>query len=352
MRRLPLFLALLLCLACSQKPPRPKVVVYTPFPEFTSNELVETFEKRTGIEVECVRDGTTKIFGRVRAERENPRGDVWYGGGGMVPFITAASEGLLEPYTPARWKGLPERRGNLLVRDRDWNWMGMSVIGLGFAYNPQVLREDELPRTWDDLGQPQWKGKIEMWDPASSGTAMLFLCAALLRSIQAGEGEDAGWAYLIRYWKNMKNYTVEGKPAFNVARGESEIGIHFEHQVLEFLEEQSAGTVGSGAVDNIRWVLPPDSPVTVDPIALIKGGPNPENGRKFYDFVVSPEGQAIVNRIFFSIDPTLPPPRGLQGTITYQQMEERAMLLDPVWMADNFDAIRRRWQNEVEAVPK
>ncbi|MBI3927965.1 MAG: extracellular solute-binding protein [Armatimonadetes bacterium] len=329
-----------------------KVVVYTPFPETTARELARAFEEDTGIEVQQVLEGTTKVFARLRAEKNYPRADVWYGGGGMIPFIAATRDGLLEPYKPAGWETMPEKRGNLILRDAEWHWVGMSVIALGYAYNPQITAEQELPASWDDLADPRWKGHIEMWDPASSGTAMLLLDAALLRYIHSGQGEEKGWEYLTELYKNLKPYTVEGKPAFSVARGHTKIAIHFEHQVLEFLEEQSGGEARvEGTLENIRWMLPPDSPVIVDPIALVKGAPHPENAKKFIDFIMSPRGQKIVNRFFFSIDPSLPPPPGL-GDVTLKDLEQKAQELDPVWMAEQYDAIRKRWQNEVEATSK
>ena len=327
-----------------------EVVVYTPFPEITAKELKRAFEKETNIKVVMVTEGTTKVRGKLRAEKDNPQADVWYGGGGIIPFMNLAEEGLLEPYVPKGWAEMPETRGNLILRDPEFRWVGLAVIALGFAYNPQVLPEDKVPKTWDDLVDPYYKGKIEMWDPGVSGTAMLFLDSVLMRHIQQGKGEEAGWDYLKKYWGNLKGYTVEGKPAFNVARGASPIGIHFEHQVLEFMEEQAGGSVAGGS-DNIRWTLLPDSPVCVDGICLIKGGPNPENGKKFIDFVMSPEGQKIINRFFFAIDEKMPAPAGV-GDWSLAKLAEHAQKLDPKWMSENDDAIRKRWQNEIEQIPK
>lgn len=328
-----------------------KVVVYTPFPEITARQLKQAFEAKTGIRVVEVKDGTTRLVGRLRAERARPVADVWYGGGGMVPFIAAAEDGLLESYQPEAVGEMPTNRGNLVLRDKDFRWTGMCIIALGYAYNPQLLSPETIPKTWDELADPKYKGKIEMWDPGVSGTAMLFLGSTLQRHINKGDGEEAGWDFLKAYWKNLKGYTVEGKPAFNVARGSVAIGIHFEHQVLEFVEEQTGGELGGSEDANITWYLPPDSPVAVDPIALIKGGPNPENGKKFIEFVLSKEGQEIVNRFFFSVDPKLPAPPGMKD-LSLEMLTERAQKLDTDWMAKNHAAIRSRWQNEVEQVPK
>ena len=329
-----------------------EVVVYTPFPEITAKELKRAFEKKTGIKVRMTTEGTTKVRGLLRAEKDKPKADVWYGGGGIIPFMNLAEEGLLEPYGPKGYEDMPVTRGNLILRDPEFRWVGLAVIALGFAYNPQVFEAKGIPvpETWDDLIKPIYKGKIEMWDPGVSGTAMLFLDSVLMRHIQEGKGEEAGWDYLKAYWQNLKGYTVEGKPAFNVARGASPIGIHFEHQVLEFMEEQAGGSVAGGS-DNIRWTLLPDSPVCVDGICLIKNGPNQENGKKFIDFVMSPEGQKIINRFFFSIDPKMPPPEGVHEW-SLEKLTEHAQKLDPIWMSENDDKIRKRWQNEIEQISK
>ncbi len=329
----------------------PHVVVYTPFPHRTAKELARVFEQRTGIKVIQVLEGTTKVYSRLQTEKHNPRADVWYGGGGMIPFIAAAHDGLLAPYIPKGWDKLPINQGNLILRDPEWRWVGMVVIALGYAYNPQITPPSQLPHTWDELADPRWKNQIEMWDPASSGTAMLFLDASLLRYINHGRGEEAGWKYLARFYKNLKPYTVEGKPAFNVARGHTKIGIHFGHQVIDFIHQQGGEEEVDSPPDNIRWYLPPESPVIVDPIALIKGAPHPKEAKKFIDFVLSKEGQAIVNKLFFTIDPSFPPPP-LLGGITRKDLESRALKLNPQWMAKRYDDIRRRWQNEIEAMPK
>jgi len=328
-----------------------QVVVYTPFPEITAKELKRAFEEKTGIRVVMVKEGTTKVRGRLRAEKDRPIADVWYGGGGIIPFMAAAEEDLLETYRPKGYEDLPEQRGNLILRDPEYRWVGMCVIALGYAYNPQILPPEEAPKTWDELIEPRFKNQIEMWDPGVSGTAMLFLDSVLMRYKNRGQSEEEGWKYLQGFWQNLKRYTVEGKPAFNVARGSVAIGIHFEHQVLEFVEEQAGGSVAAGGTDNIRWVLPPDSPVTVDPIALIKNGPNPENGKRFIDFIMSREGQQIVNRFFFTIDPDFPPPAGV-GDYDLEKLTANAQKLDPEWMAESYDEIRRRWQNEIEQIPR
>lgn len=346
-----LVVAALLCVVGFVMQPGPRrstgqtVMVYTPFPVTIADKWIKPFENETGIHVEQIKEGTTRVYSRLRAEKSNPRADVWIGGGGMVPFITAANEGLLAPYRPKGWENMPEKRGNLVLRDAQWRWVGACIIGLGYAYNPSRLPPEELPKTWDDLADPKWKNEIIMWDPASSGTAMLFLQAALMRSIQKTGNEAAGWKYLKAVYENMPRY-CEGVPSMMVSRNEAKIGIHFEHQVLEQLEQSSDPAAVAEAQKNLRWTILPDSPVIVDPIALVKNGPDQENGKRFIDFIMSHEGQQILNQLFFVQDPSFGPPQYLDYTL--DQMSAVAMPLDVVWMGDNFNRARTRWQNDIE----
>ncbi len=359
MRKLLACLAVFICLlgvtACAQYFPEPrnnqnsnKVVVLTPFPDACAHELARAFTAKTGIEVEEILDSTTKILARLRIEKRSPRGDVWFSGGGCIPFMTAAEEDLLAPYAPPPIKDMPIYRGSLTMRDPQWRWSPLAVVSQGFCYNPQVLKPSEIPKTWDELADPKWQGQIEMWDPSDSGTSMLFLAGTLQRYIKRNGDEKAGWEYLKKIFHNLKRYTREGKPAFSVARGDTRIGLHFENQYLEFLDQQRGDKQLDQVQANIAWYLPPESTVLADGIALIKGCPHPENGRKFIDFCLSHEGQKIINRYFFSIDPDLPPPQGLMG-ITFETLMDRAQELDLPWMSANYDRIRKQWQNEVEA---
>ena len=134
-----------------------------------------------------------------------------------------------------------------------------------------------------------------------------------------------------------------------MARGETLIGLHFENQFLEFLDQQIHNDQLKDSAKNIAWYLPQDSPVLTDGIALVKNCPHPENGQRFIDFCLSAKGQKIINRYFFSLDENMPPPLGLDEGITLQTLLNRAMDLDIEWMSANYDRIQRQWQNEVEA---
>ncbi|MHB2017236.1 MAG: ABC transporter substrate-binding protein [Candidatus Xenobia bacterium] len=322
----------------------PRVMVYTPFPHSTAEMWKEAFEKQTGIHVDQIEEATTQVYSRLRAEKKYPRCDVWIGGGGMVPFIAAANEGLLQPYTPASLQDLPVKRGHLVLRDQDWRWIGVTIIGLGYAYDPKNTSPNDLP-DWQQMADPKYRGQFIMYDPAASGTSMLFLEASILKSLRDTGSEDAGWKYLKAIYANMTRYAGDGPPSLMVSRGEVKFGLHFEHQVLQYVEQDPDPDSVHRAMESLQWYLPPDTPVIVDPIAMVHNCPHPEAAKKFIDFIYSPQGQAILHSYFFTINSKQPP---AYLNYTLDQMMSHAMDLDVDWMGSHFNSVLLRWQNQIE----
>ena len=73
------------------------VVVYCGVNEEWCRAAASAFQEKTGIHVDMTRQSAGEIFARLRAEKDNPRGDIWYGGTGD-PHLQAAADGLTEPY--------------------------------------------------------------------------------------------------------------------------------------------------------------------------------------------------------------------------------------------------------------
>lgn len=289
---------------------------------------------------QTTRIGTTQLLGRLRAEKANPQADIWIGGGGIVPFITATNEGLLASYKPKGAEKLDELTKDITWHDPDWNWTAANLIAMGIVYNPHRIKKEDLPKTWDDLADPKWQGKIEMWDPTTSGTSAAFVLMNLQRL-----GEEKGWEYLKKVYKNVSRYTAQGSPAASVARGEVDLGITFEHTALIFRDD--AKRTG-GNPDNVSFVLPEKTLVMAEPISLVKNSPNQAAGKAFADYILSPEGQKVLAQKGFMY-PVLPgvdtPPGAFYKVEDYYQ---RAMKLDPNWMAKNLDATLKAWKNNVE----
>jgi ABC-type Fe3+ transport system substrate-binding protein len=153
--------------------------------------VATTYQKETGVQVDTTRMSAGEVYARVRAEKDNPHGDVWFGGTGD-PHLQAADGKITEPY-----------ESPMLPKLRDWaqrqaerahnRTVGLYLGALGFGYNTEEIKRRKLapPACWADLIKPEFKGEVQMADPNSSGTAW-----TMLATIVQLMGEEKGFEYL------------------------------------------------------------------------------------------------------------------------------------------------------------
>ena len=84
--------------------------MYSPETPDMTREIAEAFEEETGTPVNVHYAGTNVLVNQMIAEMDNPEADVWYGGGGILPFESAIERGFIQAYTPE----LAENRLNKL----------------------------------------------------------------------------------------------------------------------------------------------------------------------------------------------------------------------------------------------
>jgi iron(III) transport system substrate-binding protein len=151
---------------------------------------------------------------------------------------------------------------------------------LGFGYNPELLAKKKLavPKTWADLLKPDYKGEIQVANPASSGTA----CTMVATLVQL-MGEDKAFDYMKTLHKNIQTYTRSGTgPIKAVARGETSVSISFVHdgpgeKLQGFPVETITPAEGTGA--------------EIGSMSIIKGARNLEAAKKFYEWALTAQAQ-------------------------------------------------------------
>jgi iron(III) transport system substrate-binding protein len=243
----------------------------------------QTFTRDTGIAVAMVRKPTGEVFAQIRAERENPKSDLWYGGT-FDSFLQGAAEGLFAPYRSPRLSELYPwaQRQASATGDRA---VAIYRIILGFGTNPAIMAKKRLPIPfcWSDLTKPEYRSEIELSNPVTSGTGYTILAALV-----ALYGEDRAFEYLKRLNPNVVRYTQSGTAQGpSVARGEAGIGVSFVH---EFITQQLAGFP-------VDITIPCEG--TGDALggmAIIANGPNPVEARAFYDWALTKGAQELANR--------------------------------------------------------
>jgi len=243
----------------------------------------KTFTRDTGIVVSMVRKPTGEVFAQLRAERDNPKSDVWYGGT-FDSFLQGAAEGLFAHYRSPRLAELHPwaQRQASAIGDRA---VAIYRIIIGFGTNPTLLAKKKLspPRCWSDLVKPEYKGEIELSNPVTSGTGY-----TILSTLVTLYGEDGAFEFLKRMRPNVVRYTQSGTAQGpSVARGEVGVGVSFVH---EFITQQLAGFP-------VDITIPCEG--TGDALggmALIANGPNPAEARIFYDWALTKGAQELANQ--------------------------------------------------------
>jgi len=297
------------------------------------------YEKDTGSKVQWIRASSNEMYARIEAEKANPMGDVWFGGTGD-PHFDAAVKGLTEPYcTPM----MPELREWMRDPIGGCRTIGLYAGPLGWAVNEGLLKKlgKPMPQTWDDLGNPDYKGLVAVSNPNTAGTAYTTLVTLLLL-----KGEEKGWDYLAKLHQNISQYTKSGSAAGQLAgRGEAAIGIVFLHDAVMYAEEGFP----------VKPVAPADGTgYEIGGLSLIKGAPHKENAKKFIDWALTPDTQAIAKdfRSFQlqSNKKTPLPPVVLKHGMDFEHV--KTIKYDFLWASQNRERILKRWTEQVSSQPR
>ena len=206
-----------------------KLTYYCSAQEDWCQLMASGFEEATGIKVNMTRKSSGETLAQIKAEADNPKGDVWWGGTGD-PHLQGAEEGLTMAYdSPMR--GELHDWAISQSESADNKTIGIYSGALGYGYNEEILKANSLPEPacWEDLLKPEYKGHVQMANPNSSGTAY-----TTLATIVQLFGEDKGFEFMKGLHANINQYTKSGSaPIKAAARGENTIGIVFMHDAVK-----------------------------------------------------------------------------------------------------------------------
>jgi iron(III) transport system substrate-binding protein len=166
--------------------------------------------------------------------------------------------------------------------------IGIYSGALGWGYNEELLKKQNLPAPlcWADLIKPVYKGKIQIANPNSSGTAYTAL-ATLVQMM----GEAEAFKYQKALHKNINQYTKSGSAPIKAAgSGETVVGIVFLHDAVAV----------AAAGFPIKSVTPCEGTgYEIGSMSIIKGARNVDNAKKFYDWALTAESQGRAKDVKF-----------------------------------------------------
>ncbi|HET9337714.1 MAG TPA: ABC transporter substrate-binding protein [Casimicrobiaceae bacterium] len=301
--------------------------------------MANGFERATGTKVAVIQKATGEMLAQIKAERENPKGDVWWAGPGDS-YLQAAEEGLLDEYRSPNVAQLYDwaQRITDISRNRVSGVYG-GIIAIG--YNTELFAKKKLPvpACWKDLVNPVYKGEVMLGNPNSSGTAYLML-ATLVQVF----GENEAFRYMLDLHRNVNQYARSGiGPMTAVTRGETALGSTVLHGVINEIVRGFP----------VLPVLPCEGVgYEIGSTAIIKGTRNPDAARRFVDFALSSAGQqigldvkeyAIPTNRTVALPPQVPKLTDIKvidyDFAKYGASAERRRLLE-------------RWEKDINAAPK
>ena len=270
-----LVLAMMLLVTASAALADGSLVVYSPHDADPLNAGVAMFQAAyPDIDVQVIAAGTGELCQRIVAESENPQGDVLWGGGADT---LAGYVDYFDTYVCANDDVIGDA-----YKDADDMWIGESPLPMVFIYNKNLIAEEDVPKTWDDLCNEALKGKIAFASPAKSGSAYTQLCTMLFSK----DTIDEGWELVFNFIKNLdgKVQDSSGNCHKLVASGEYAVGVTIEKSAVLYNDNP-----------DIAYVYPAKNSAVPDGVALIKNCPNPDNAKLFIDFVTGLECQTAQN---------------------------------------------------------
>ena len=268
--------------------------------------LIAAYTKKYGIKVKAWRSGSEAVLQRVSAESKGGRHEVDIVQNNAPENEAAFREKLLQEVVSPHFKDLLP-----VAVPAHHSWVGITLDIWTAAYNTSVVKKEDLPKSYADLADPRWKGKlaIEANNHAWFG--------ALLAEL----GEEAGLRTFNHIIATNGMSTRKGHSVLAnlVASGDVPLGLTVYSWIPEQLKKKGA------PIEN--HVI---QPLLAQPstIALMKRAPNPASALLFYDFMLSPEGQKLLADNQF-----VPTSKLIDGPMAKVSFK----LLDPVKVLDMQD---------------
>jgi iron(III) transport system substrate-binding protein len=253
-----------------------KVVWYTSIDLAGAERIAKTFEaKFPGVSVKVERSGAERVFQRIGQEYQSRifAADV-VNTSDAAHVIVWKRNGWLMPYVPEDVaKHFPAEH-----KDPDGTFASVRVTLCPICYNTNLVKAADAPKSYADLLDPKWMGKIVKAHPSYSGTI-------LTATYQIAR--DIGWSYFekLAQQKIMQVQSATDPPK-KLALGERAIMADGGEYVALGLKEKG---------DPIEIVYPAEgTPLIVGPNAMFKNAPNPNAAKLLQNYMFSAEGQQVL----------------------------------------------------------
>jgi iron(III) transport system substrate-binding protein len=251
-----------------------KVVWYTSIDLSVSEKIGAAFKAKFGIEVRAERTGAERVFQRIGQEQDSHINAVdVVTSTDPAHFLTWKRDGWLAPYVSEDMvKHFPPEHV-----DADGLYATVCAWLITIGYNSTLVQPEDAPKSFADLIDPKWKGKIVKAHPGYSG-AILTATYVLAR--------DLGWSYFEKLaQQKIMQVQSAADPPKKIAIGERAVQADGNDYSLVLGKAQGQPVEVVYATEG--------SPLIIVPCGVFASAPNPNAARLFQNFLFSVEAQQI-----------------------------------------------------------
>jgi iron(III) transport system substrate-binding protein len=300
------------------------VVIYVSEDQVFSEPILKDFEKESGIQVKAVFDTeeakSTGVMNRLLAEKNNPQADVYWANE-PVRADLLRQQGISASFKPAN-AGLIANQ----FKDPQGYWTGFSARARLLVVNRTAKTRPSGILAYVD---PQRKGKAVIANPLFGTTT------AQMAALFSLWGDEKGKQFLSGLRTNqVKLSTSNGESADFVASGEFEFALVDSDDAVDRLRRgKPIDIVYPDQEEGEAGVL-----ILPNAVALIRNGPNPENGKKLMEYLVSKESE---QKLAFADCAQIPLNPGVQIPKEIKPIEQlKIMKVDYAELAAKLQAIQ------------
>ena len=252
-----------------------KVVWYTSIDLKLSERIGKAFEERyPGIQCKVERSGAERLLQRITQEyTANVHAVDVVNSSDASLLVYWKDQDMLAPYVPEDVaKFYPAER-----KDVDGTYAGFRIFLCIIAYNTNLVKKEEAPKSFADLLDPKWKGKIVKAHPGYSGTILTatYQCS-----------RDLGWSYFEKLAEqDILQVQSAADPPKKIALGERAIMADGVEYII-FADKESGQPVEPVYASE-------GTPLIIGPNGVFKAAPNPNAARLFQSFCFTPECQQL-----------------------------------------------------------
>ncbi len=308
------------------------VIQYDCIPNYANwGGVTALYKQKTGVTVPPDPKGSSVAMAAIEKEQDAPRADCAYYSGAIG--VAASQKGLHQPYKPSGWDRIPAD-----LKDPDGLWWTVHTGTIALIVNTKALGSTPLPKTWDDLLKPEYKGKVTYDDPTWGGTGFTFVYGLNILKGGSEKNWKPGLDWLEKLDANVTRYPRES--IYNdVLRGEVAIWINADGNGYKMK------WVDKGPIE---VVIPKDGTVSMPLVmGMVKGAPHRDATKRYFDWLLTKDAQSEFAKSFFRpvVAGALPPE--LKEKLLPDSAYANVKNLPLAEMAAASDGLKRAWLAEI-----